>query len=388
MTKLSRNRHIQRLSGARLRSATRVEAETFPLSCCRRSAVSLFKTITLGAAVATFSLTMAGASFAADISGAGSSFIYPVFAKWGDTYKKATGTGLNYQSIGSGGGIKQVEAKTVTFGASDKPLSDADLAKNGLTQFPMISGGIVPMYNIEGVKPGELVLDGKTLVGIYMGTITMWNDPAIVALNKGLKLPAQPIVVVHRSDGSGTTFNFTDYLSKISPEWKDKIGSDTAVEWPVGLGAKGSEGVANTVKQTAGAVGYNEYAYVIQNNLGYAKMLNAAGKVVSPSLETFASAASNANWAGAKNFHVIITNQPGDKSWPIAASTWVLIHTNPDDAKAAGEALKFFDWAYKSGKAEAKTLDYVAIPDNVVALIEKSWSTTIMSGGKPVMMTK
>ncbi len=348
--------------------------------------MSFMKTFTVGAAAAAFSLSLVGTSFAADISGAGSSFIYPVFAKWGDTYKKDTGTGLNYQSIGSGGGIKQVEAKTVTFGASDKPLSDDDLTKNGLTQFPMISGGIVPMYNIDGVKPGELVLDGKTLVGIYMGDITMWNDPAIVALNKDLKLPAQPIVVVHRSDGSGTTFNFTDYLSKVSPEWKDKIGSDTAVEWPVGLGAKGSEGVANTVKQTAGAVGYNEYAYVTQNKLGYAKMVNAAGKVVEPSLESFASAASNADWAGAKNFHVIITNQPGDASWPIAASTWVMIHTNPDDPKAAEEALKFFDWAYKKGKSEAKGLDYVAIPDNVVALIEKSWSTTIMADGKPVLM--
>ncbi|MBI1417805.1 MAG: phosphate ABC transporter substrate-binding protein PstS [Limimaricola sp.] len=342
------------------------------------------KNIVAGAAAAALSLGMAVAAQADDISGAGSSFIYPVFAKWGEAYKTATGIGLNYQSIGSGGGIKQVEAKTVTFGASDKPLSDDELAAQGLVQFPMISGGIVPMYNIDGIEPGQLVLDGTTVADIYLGKITMWNDPAIAALNPDLTLPAQPIVVVHRSDGSGTTFNFTDYLSKISAEWKDQIGSDTAVEWPVGLGAKGSEGVANTVKQTAGAIGYNEYAYVIQNNLGYAKMVNAAGKVVEPSLDTFASAAANADWTGVKNFHVIITNQPGDNSWPIAASTWVMIHSNPDDPAAASAALTFFKWAYENGQQEAKDLQYVAIPDNVVALIEKSWDA-IQHDGKPVL---
>ncbi|HVW55619.1 MAG TPA: phosphate ABC transporter substrate-binding protein PstS [Rhizobiaceae bacterium] len=329
------------------------------------------------------STAMVPAASAADISGAGSTFIYPVFAKWAATYKTSTGIGLNYQSIGSGGGIKQVEAKTVTFGATDKPLSDAELSKNGLVQFPMIMGGIVPIYNVEGVKPGELVLDGKTLAEIYMGKIIKWDDPAIAKLNPDLKLPAMAIVVVHRSDGSGTTFNFTDYLSKESADWKDQIGSDTAVEWPVGVGAKGSEGVANTVKQTAGGIGYDEYAYAEQNHLSYARMVNAAGKIVAPSLDTFASAASNADWAGAKNFHVVITNQPGDKSWPIAASTWVLIHKQPDDAKAAATALKFFSWAYKNGGDEAKALDYVAIPDNVVKLIEKSWSN-VTASGKPV----
>ncbi len=348
--------------------------------------MSFIKTIAAGAAAAAFSLSLSGVAQAADISGAGSSFIYPVFAKWGAAYKKETGIGLNYQSIGSGGGIKQVIAKTVTFGASDKPLSDATLAKNGLTQFPMISGGIVMMYNVKGIKPGELILDGKTVEKIYMGQITKWNDPAIQALNKDVKLPNQPIVVVHRSDGSGTTFNFTNYLSKISAKWKDQIGSDTAVEWPVGLGAKGSEGVANTVKQTAGAIGYNEYAYVIQNKLGYARMINKEGKVVSPSLETFASAAANADWKGAKNFHVIITDQPGAKSWPIAASTWVLIHKDPRNPTAAKDALTFFAWAYKNGKPEAKALDYVAIPDNVVSLIEKSWVANIKTNGKPVFV--
>ena len=345
------------------------------------------KQINLATIAAGFvaALSISSIASAADIAGAGSTFIYPVFAKWADTYKTNTGIGLNYQSIGSGGGIKQVEAKTVTFGATDKPLSDDDLAKNGLTQFPMVMGGIVPIYNITGIKPGQLVLDAPSLAGIFLGKITKWDDPAIKALNPSLTLPSAAIVVVHRSDGSGTTFNFTDYLGKGSPDWADQIGSDTAVEWPVGIGAKGSEGVANTVKQTEGSIGYDEYAYAAQNNLSYADMKNAAGKVVAPSLDTFTSAAANADWAGAKNFNVVITNQPGDNSWPIAASTWVLIHTAPDDTAAAGEALKFFDWAYKNGKDAAKGLDYVSIPDSVVALIEKSWSN-IQADGKPVYM--
>jgi len=335
-------------------------------------------------AMATASTLTVSTAMAADLSGAGSTFIYPVFAKWADTYKKDTGVGLNYQSIGSGGGIKQVIAKTVTFGATDKPLSDADLEKNGLVQFPMVMGGIVPIVNLTGIKPGELVLDGKTIADIYMGTITTWDDAAIKALNPSLTLPSTAIAVVHRSDGSGTTFNFTDYLSKLSPDWKDKVGSDTAVEWPVGVGAKGSEGVANTVKQTDGGIGYVEYAYASQNNLSYSKMLNAAGKVVAPSLESFDAAASNADFKTAKNFNVIITNEPGDTTWPIAASTWVLIHKTPDDAAATGEALKFFAWAYKDGKETAKALDYVSIPDNVVDLIKTSWKADITAGGKPV----
>jgi phosphate transport system substrate-binding protein len=342
------------------------------------------KHVNLAIAAGFAAMLSVSAASAADISGAGSTFIYPVFAKWADTYKTATGIGLNYQSIGSGGGIKQVEAKTVTFGATDKPLGDDELAQQGLVQFPMIQGGIVPIYNIDGVKPGELVLDGKTLAGIFMGTITKWDDPAIKALNASLKLPSAPIVVVHRSDGSGTTFNFTDYLSKESDDWKNNVGSDTAVEWPVGVGAKGSEGVANTVKQTAGGIGYDEYAYAAQNSLSYAKMVNAAGKVVEPSLDSFAAAAANADWANASNFRIIITNQSGDASWPMAASTWVLIHAKPDDAAAAAEALKFFDWAYKSGKDQAKALDYVAIPDPVVALIEKSWDGIVGADGKPI----
>jgi phosphate transport system substrate-binding protein len=321
-------------------------------------------------AMATASTFTLSAAMAADLSGAGSTFIYPVFAKWADTYKKDTGIGLNYQSIGSGGGIKQVIAKTVTFGATDKPMSDADLEKNGLVQFPMVMGGIVPIVNLTGIKPGELVLDGKTIAQIYLGAITTWDDAAIKALNPTLTLPSTAIAVVHRSDGSGTTFNFTDYLVKLSPDWKEKVGSDTAVEWPTGVGAKGSEGVANTVKQTDGGIGYD--------------IADAAGKVVEPSLESFGAAASNADFKGAKNFNVIITNEPGDATWPIAASTWVLIHKAPDDAAATGEALKFFAWAYKDGKETAKALDYVSIPDNVVDLIKASWKADIQADGKPV----
>jgi phosphate transport system substrate-binding protein len=334
-------------------------------------------------AMATASTFTLSAAMAADLSGAGSTFIYPVFAKWADTYKKDTGIGLNYQSIGSGGGIKQVEAKTVTFGATDKPLADDELTKNGLVQFPMVMGGIVAIVNIDGVKPGDLVLDGPTLAGIFMGKITSWDDPAIKALSASLALPTAPIVVAHRSDGSGTTFNFTNYLGKESPDWLSSVGSDTAVEWPVGVGAKGSEGVANAVKQTAGSIGYVEYAYAKQNSMSYAKLVNANGKTVEPNLDSFAAAASNADFAGAKNFNLILTNQPGDASWPITATTWVLIHAQPDDAAAAGEALKFFDWAYTGGKDQAKALDYVAIPDPVVALVEKSWAG-ITAGGKPV----
>jgi phosphate transport system substrate-binding protein len=251
----------------------------------------------------------------------------------------------------------------------------------------MVMGGIVPIINLPGVKSGEVVLDAPTLAAIFMGTITNWNDPAIAKLNPAVKFPSLTIVIVHRADGSGTTFNFTDYLGKGSPEWADKIGSDTAVEWPAGVGAKGSDGVANTVKQTQGGIGYVEYAYATQNKLTYTDIINAAGKKVSPSLETFNAAAANADWKDAKNFNLIITNQPGDTSWPIAASTWVLIHATPDDAAAAGEALKFFDWAYKNGKAQAKALDYVSIPDAVVTQIEASWSG-ITAAGKPVFTAK
>jgi len=322
---------------------------------------------------------------AADITGAGSTFVYPILAKWADAYKKATGIGLNYQSIGSGGGIKQITNKTVTFGASDMPLSPEEVAKNHFVQFPIINGAVVPVVNLDGIKPGELTLDGPTLAKIYLGEIKAWNDPAIAKLNAGVKLPSTAIAVVHRSDGSGTTFIWTNYLSKVSPEWKSKVGVNTAVEWPVGIGAKGNEGVANNAAQTKGSIGYVEYAYAKQNKMSYVKMLNHAGKTVSPTSEAFLAAAASAQWASAKDFYVILTDAPGDQSWPIAGSTFMLMHTVPQDSASTAAALKFFDWGYKNGKQMAADLDYVPMPDNVVALIEKTWKEQIKSAdGKPV----
>jgi phosphate transport system substrate-binding protein len=335
--------------------------------------VNMFKKFAVGAAAAAFSLSLAGATFAADITGAGSSFIAPVLSKWAESYKAQTKNLINYQSVGSGAGIKQLLAKTVVFGASDKPMSDADLEKNGIAQFPMISGGIVVTYNVEGIKAGELVLDADTLSGIFLGTIKTWDDAAIKALNPKLTLPSTPISVIYRADGSGTTFNFTDYLSKVSADWKSKVGSNTTVEWPIGFGAKGSEGVSTTVKQTAGSISYVEYAYVVANNMGYAKMKNAAGKIVEPNLDTFAAAASNADWAGSKNFNLIITNQPGEKSWPIAASTWVMLYKKADDAALNEGALKFFKWAYTKGQKDAAELNYVAVPAKVADTVMGTW---------------
>jgi phosphate transport system substrate-binding protein len=322
---------------------------------------------------------------ASDLTGAGSTFVYPVLAKWADAYRKATGVGLNYQSIGSGGGIKQITAKTVTFGASDMPLTPEDVAKNNFVQFPVINGSVVPLLNLPGIKPGEVTLDGPTIAKIFLGEITKWNDPAITKLNPGVKLPDTAIAVVHRSDGSGTTFIWTNYLSKVSPEWKEKVGSNTAVEWPVGIGAKGSEGVSQNAAQTVGALGYVEYAYAKQNNLTYAKMINHAGKTVSPTMEAFQAAAAGADWTSAPDFHVIMTDAPGDKSWPVAGSTFILMQTVPSDAADSAAALKFFDWGYKNGKQMATDLDYVPMPDSVVALIEKSWKEKIKSpDGKSV----
>ena len=273
-------------------------------------------------------------AFAADITGAGSTFIYPVLSKWADAYKKESGNGVNYQSIGSGAGIKQIQAKTVTFGATDMPLTVAQLDKDGLAQWPMIMGAIVPVVNIEGVKAGDMALDGETLAKIYLGTITKWDDPAIKKLNPKLKLPSAAIAVVHRSDGSGTTFNFSDYLSKVSADWKSKIGSGTTVEWPVGVGAKGNEGVSGNVGQTKNAIGYVEYAYAKQNKLTYTTMVNKAGKTVEPTDEGFKAAAANADWTHAPGYYLILTDQPGDKSWPIVASTFVLMHKEPTDKAA------------------------------------------------------
>jgi phosphate transport system substrate-binding protein len=322
---------------------------------------------------------------AADITGAGSTFVYPVLAKWADVYKKQTDLGLNYQSIGSGGGIKQITAKTVTFGATDMPLMPDDVAKNNFVQFPVINGAVVPIMNLPGIKPGEVTLDGPTIAKIFLGEITKWNDPAIAKLNAGVNLPDTAIAVVHRSDGSGTTFIWTNFLSKVSPEWKDKVGENTAVEWPVGIGAKGSEGVSNNTAQTVGSLGYVEYAYAKQNNLTYAKMLNHAGKVVAPTAEAFQSAAAGADWTSAPNFRVIMTDAAGDKSWPVAGSTFILMQSAPQDVASSAEALKFFDWGYKNGKQMASDLDYVPMPDSVVALIEKTWKDKIKNAdGKPI----
>jgi phosphate transport system substrate-binding protein len=321
---------------------------------------------------------------AADISGAGATFPYPIYAKWADAYKKETGNGLNYQSIGSGGGIKQIEAKTVTFGATDKPLGEKELNDNGLIQFPMVIGGIVPVINLEGIKPGEIIIDGPTLAQIFLGAITKWDDPAIKKLNDKLKLPSTAIAVVHRSDGSGTTFNFTNYLSKVSEDWKSKVGSDAAVEWPTGIGAKGNEGVANNVAQTKGAIGYVEYAYAKQNKLTYADMVNKGGKRVAPETKSFSTAAASADWKSVPGFGVILTEQAGAGSWPITAATFILMHTDPTDAAASAEALKFFDWAYKNGDKMAEELDYIPMPDNVVALSVAEWAKIKDSAGKPV----
>jgi len=322
---------------------------------------------------------------AVEISGAGATFPYPIYAKWADIYRKDTGVGLNYQSIGSGGGIKQIEARTVTFGATDAPLNGPDLDKNGLVQFPMVMGGIVPVLNVEGVKAGELVLDGPTLAGIFLGTVKNWDDPAIKKLNPGAKLPAQAIAVVHRSDGSGTTFNFTYYLALVSPDWKSQVGSNTSVEWPVGIGAKGNEGVANNVAQTKGSVGYVEYAYALQNKLVFTKMVNKDGKTVAPTSEAFQAAAANADWNSVPGYGVILANQPGAASWPMTAATFILIPKQPPDPVATAEALKFFAWAYANGDKMAEELDYVPMPKKVVAEIEKMWASEIKdSSGKPL----
>jgi phosphate transport system substrate-binding protein len=322
---------------------------------------------------------------AADISGAGATFPYPIYAKWADAYKKETGVGLNYQSIGSGGGIKQIEAKTVTFGASDAPLKGEELEKNGLVQFPMVMGGIVPVVNLDGVNPGDLVIDGPTLAKIFLGEIKTWDDPAIKKLNPSAKLTSQAIVVVHRSDGSGTTFNFATYLSDVSPDWKSKVGANTSVEWPVGIGAKGNEGVSNNVGQAKGSIGYVEYAYAKQNKLTFTKMINKEGKTVSPTSAAFAASAANAKWDSQPGYGVILANQPGAESWPMTAATWILIHKQPQDPAAATEALKFFGWAYDKGAKMADELDYIAMPKNVADSVKATWSKEIKGAdGKPL----
>jgi phosphate transport system substrate-binding protein len=340
------------------------------------------------AGVATWGM-LAGAAWAADnITGAGASFPYPVYTKWADAFHKETGIGVNYQSIGSGGGVKQIKAKTVTFGASDAPLSGKDLEASGLAQFPMVMGGIVPVVNIDGVAPGQLVLDGPTLAKIFLGEIKRWNDPAITKLNADLKLPDRAIAVVHRSDGSGTTYNFAYYLAEVSPEWKSEVGVSTALQWPVGIGAKGNEGVANNVGQTKNAIGYVEYAYAKQNKLSHVRMVNKAGKVVSPDAESFQAAAANADWKSVPGYGVILADQPGDRSWPMTAATWILIHKSPADPAAVEKALKFFAWAYANGDTAALELDYVPMPDNVVSEVQAMWAAEIKDGSGKAIFTQ
>jgi phosphate transport system substrate-binding protein len=325
----------------------------------------------------------AGGAFAADISGAGATFPYPIYAKWAEAYKAKTGIGLNYQSIGSGGGIAQIKAKTVTFGASDKPLSPAELEPAGLTQFPTVIGGVVPVVNIAGIKPGDMVLNGETLADIFLGKITKWNDAAIKKLNPTLNLPSQAIAIVHRSDGSGTSFIFTNYLSKRSPAWASQVGAATSVEWPTGIGAKGNEGVAGNVAQTSGAIGYVEYAYAKQNHLNYVRMINHDGATVSPTAAAFQAAAAKTDWAHAKDFYVILTDQPGHDAWPIAGATFILVYKQPPDAAATREALKFFKWAYENGTQLAESLDYVPLPPVTIQAIEKSWHDNIAAAAVP-----
>jgi phosphate transport system substrate-binding protein len=334
--------------------------------------------------IATLSAAaVAGVVQAADISGAGATFPYPIYSKWADAYKQQTGIGLNYQSIGSGGGIKQIKAKTVTFGATDMPLKPEDLKDAGLVQFPMIIGGVVPVVNVKGVQAGQMVLTGALVASIYMGDITKWNDARIQKLNPKLALPATTIAPVYRSDGSGTNFLFSHYLSQSSPAFKDKIGENTSVQWPAGIGAKGNEGVANMTAQTDGAIGYVEYAYAKQTKMAYCDLVNSAGKTVAPGVDSFQAAAGNADWAHAAGYYLILTDQPGAGSWPITGASFILLYGTPPDTAATGEALKFFDWAYRNGAKMAAELDYVPLPDSLIKQVRATWKSDVK--GVPAM---
>ena len=326
----------------------------------------------------------AGTVQAATITGAGATFPYPIYAKWADAYKKLTGVAVNYQSIGSGGGIKQITAKTVDFGASDMPMKPEDLDKHGLIQFPAIMGGVVPVYNLKGIGSGEITLTGAVFADIYLGKVKKWNDPAIAALNKGLKLPAQAISVVARSDGSGTTFILANYLSKVSADWKNTVGEGTSLKWPAGLGGKGNEGVAAYVGRIDGAIGYVEYAYAKQNKLSVAKLVNRDGGAVLPDDDTFKAAAAGADWAKAPGMYLILTDQAGKQSWPMTGASFILMHKVQDKPENAKEVLKFFWWSMNNGDKMAAELDYVPMPDPVVKMIESAWKEIKDSSGKAV----
>jgi phosphate transport system substrate-binding protein len=334
------------------------------------------KQFVLGIAAAS-ALAFAGASQATDITGAGATFPYPIYAKWAEAYKAQTGVGMNYQSIGSGGGIKQIKNKTVDFGASDAPLNPNELGLAGLAQFPTVIGGVVPVINVEGVAPGQVKLTGETLSGIFLGKIKKWNDPKIAADNKGVNLPDQNITVVHRADGSGTSFIFTTYLSQVSLEWKRGVGTGSAVEWPTGTGGKGNEGVASYVQRIKGSIGYVEYAYALQNKMNYVQLKNREGQFVKPDADNFKAAAANAKWDADKGFYEILTNQPGKDSWPITGATFILMHKAQENAANGKEVLKFFDWAYANGDKMAADLDYIPMPENVTKLIRDSWKAQI-----------
>ena len=335
------------------------------------------KTRFISAALAALIASAAASAVAADITGAGSTFVYPILSKWSDSYNNATGTKVNYQSIGSGGGIAQIKAGTVVFGASDKPLTPAELTDAGLAQFPAVIGGVVPVVNIEGVEAGKIRFTGPLLADIYQGKVTKWNDPAIAQINPGLTLGDAAITVVHRSDGSGTTFNFVNYLSKVSPVWKSSVGEGTSVSWPVGVGGKGNEGVAAYVKQIKGSIGYVELAYALQNKMTYAAVQNSAGQFVQPSLASFQAAAAGADWKTSKDFFLVITNAPGAGSWPITASVFILVYKQPRNSAGTKAALDFFKWAYENGGAQAEQLDYVPLPKALVEQIEGYWQAQV-----------
>ncbi len=320
------------------------------------------------------------------INGAGASFPYPIYSQWAHKYNSLTGVKINYQSIGSGGGIAQIKAKTVDFGGTDEPLKPEALAEAGLCQFPVVIGGVVPVVNIPGIGPGQLKLTDKTLADIYLGKINKWDDPAIKALNPDLKLPSQAITVAHRSDGSGTTFIFTSYLSMVSPDWKAKVGAGKSVNWPApgSIGGKGNEGVAGQVKNVSGAIGYVEYAYAVQNKMAFAQLKNKAGKFLNPSIETFQAAAANADWKNAPGYYIMLNNMPGEQSWPICGATYILIQKDQPDATKAAAMLKYFKWCYDHGDEMATKLDYVPLPKNVVEMVEATWAKEVKAGGQPV----
>jgi phosphate transport system substrate-binding protein len=338
--------------------------------------------IAAGLAVASLTTTAS----AADITGAGATFPFPVYSKWAEAYKKETGNGMNYQSIGSGGGIKQIQAKTVDFGATDAPMKGEDLEKNGLLQFPTVMGAVVPVVNIQGVQSGQIKLTGQVLADIFQGKIAKWNDPKIAQLNAGVTLPNANITPVYRSDSSGTTSVFTTYLSQVSDAWKAELGAGTTVNWPIGQGGKGNEGVAATVKQVPNSIGYVEYAYAKQNQIPFAQLQNKSGKFVSPEAKTFQAAAANADWKSTPGFGISLTNQPGDEAWPITAPTFILVYKNPEKPEQVSEALKFFDWAFNKGDQMAVELDYVPLPAALKQQVRDTWKAEIKGkDGQPLL---